>query len=106
MAVLVDATKEYTVEFWFKADQKNYQTVIDSNKDATTGVSTTFLYMMSGQELSSEVSDDIKAKDAMAIYVEDKILKCAPYGYKQEGADNTILTYDLNGIDPLNVAEW
>ena len=62
--------------------------------------------MMSGQELSSEVSDDIKAKDAMAIYVEDKILKCAPYGYKQKGAENTILTYDLNGADPLNVTEW
>ena len=106
MAVLVDETKEYTVEFWFKADLANAATMIEANKDAETGVSTTFLYMMSGQELSSEVSDFIRAKDAMAIYVEDGTLKCAPFGYNQEGAEDTILTYDLGGENPLTVDAW
>ena len=106
MAVLVDPTSEYTVEFWFKADTANYETIKAANTDATTGVSTTFLYMMSGQELSNEVSLEIRAKDVMAIYIEDGKLMCAPFGYKQEGAENTVLEYDLGGVDPLTVDGW
>ena len=106
MAVLVEPTSEYTVEFWFKADTATADTMIEANRDPNTGVSTNFLYMMSGQELSSEVSDNIRAKDAMAIYIEDDVLKCAPYGYKQEGADDTILDYKLGGVNPLKVEGW
>ena len=106
MAVLVDATSEYTVEFWFKAKPTEYETIKKSNNDTETGVSTTFLYMMGGQELSNEASVNIKAKDMMSIYIEDGILKCAPFGYKQEGAEDTVLEYDLGGVDPLTVEGW
>ena len=100
MAVLVDATSEYTVEFWFKADVANAETIRKANYNTETGVSTTFLYMMSGQELSNEVSTNIRAKDVMSIYIEDGVLKCAPFGYKQEGAEDTVLSYNPK-IDPL-----
>jgi len=38
----------------------------------------------------------------MDIYVEDNVLKCAPFGRETGGAP--VLTYE--GINPLNTQEW
>lgn len=53
---------------------------------------------MKGQGLG----DDKIAKDAMAIYVEDQQLKCAPFGYGKD--EDSVLTYGT--IDPLTVDSW
>jgi len=37
----------------------------------------------------------------MAIYVEDGVLKCGPYG-----KNDTKLVLEYTNIDPLNTMEW
>ena len=90
-ALLVDKTKEYTVEFWFKA---NTDVADDLKKENNqNGKSVTYLYQM---------KDQVKDQDgnrAMDIFVEDDVLKCAPFGYNYEAENDSskdyILSYDL-----------
>lgn len=86
MAVLVDKTSEYTVEFWFKA----FSSVADALEQDNNGL--TYLFRMEDQD----------RKRAMDIYVENNELKCAPFGQTSDAG--TVLNYE--GIDPLRTKEW
>ena len=86
-AILVDKTQEYTVEFWFKANTNVADQLKQENE--RNGKSVTYLYQMKDQY----------GKRAMDIFVEDDVLKCAPFGYNDDAEDdsskNYILSYDL-----------
>ena len=86
-AILVDKTQEYTVEFWFKANTDVADQLKQENE--RNGKSVTYLYQMEDQD----------EKRAMDIFVEDGVLKCAPFGYNDDAEDDSskdyILSYDL-----------
>ena len=69
--ILVDATDQYTVEFWYKADTSYAVNLKEENKEADNGdKSVTYLFSMKDQDKNL----------AMDIYVENGVLKCAPFG--------------------------
>jgi len=55
--------------------------------------------MMQGNPVDTDKEPSL-ASSAMEIYVEDEVLKCAPFGRGR----GKILTY--TGVNPLTVDEW
>ena len=93
MAILVEKTDRYTVEFWFKPDPTKSAELLSQPL--------TYLYVMQGQTDANAIGN--VAQDTMLIYVENGELKCAPFGDASGPIGEPLV---FTGINPFAVSEW
>lgn len=97
MAILVEKTQQYTVEFWFRANLEQ-QAKLDEQD-------VTYLFMMAGAEGDENLTTQV-AKNSMEIYVENKQLRCAPFGRPKDDDDTLKDVLIFGDINPFATDTW